>query len=109
MKKLIFAIIILFFSIFVLNIAYANTNLNNNYKAPFYFFYSLNCMHCHDVNVFLNSIKDNYDFNVIEINIEEKNNLDFFVNTMQNFNMTRYGYPVVVINNNIYQGQYNNK
>ena len=53
MKKLIFAIIILFFSIFVLNIAYANTNLNNNYKAPFYFFYSPNCM-CHDVNVFLN-------------------------------------------------------
>lgn len=104
MKKLIFAIIILFFSIFVLNIAYANTNLNNNYKAPFYFFYSPNCMHCHDVNVFLNSIKDNYDFNVIEINIEEKNNLDFFVNTMQNFNMTSYGYPVVVINNNIYQG-----
>lgn len=107
MNKLIFAVISLFLTIFLLNIVSANTNLITNtekYSVPFYFFYSPNCPHCHDVNAFLNSIKDNYDFNAIMINIDEKKNLDFFVKTMQDFNMSSYGYPVIVINNNIYQG-----
>lgn len=106
MNKLLFAVFTLLLAITLFNIAYANTNLeaNNNYNAPFYFFYSPNCPHCHDVNAFLESIKDNYDFNAIMINIDEKKNLDFFVKTMQDFNMKSYGYPVVIINNNIYQG-----
>ncbi len=88
----------------ILSISFLTFGYAEDYNAPFYFFYSPNCPHCHDVNLFLNSIEDKYDFNSIMINIDEKENLDLFVNSMQDFNMRSYGIPVVIINDNIYQG-----
>ena len=109
MNKIFYIVFACLLTISIFQIAYADNLLdsNNTHKAPFYFFYSPSCPHCHDVNLFLNSIENKYDFNVVEINIDEKKNLDLFVKVMQDFNMTSYGYPVVVINNNIYQGSTN--
>jgi glutaredoxin-related protein len=106
MNKIFYIVFACLLTIYIFQIAYADNLLdsNNTHKAPFYFFYSTSCPHCHNVDAFLKSIEDKYDFNAIKINVDLEDNVKFFVKTMQDFNINNYGIPVVVINNKLYQG-----
>lgn len=102
MNKFFLLLFGFFIAINLLNMGYAENN--TNYKAPFYFFYSTSCPHCHNVEEFLKSIENDYDFNVIKVNLDNKENVELFVKVIQDFNSNSYGVPTVIINNKIYQG-----
>lgn len=86
-----------------------DTNVDQNINAsigvgqiPMYLFYSPNCSHCKNVELYLDELKKDYNLNVVAID-RDKNN-SFFLSVVQSFNNKSFGVPVLVINDHFYQG-----
>jgi thiol-disulfide isomerase/thioredoxin len=75
---------------------------NNSGLIPMYLFYSPNCSHCKNVEVYLEELEKDYNLNVVAINRDLNNS--FFVSVVQSFEGTSFGVPVLVINDHFYQG-----
>ncbi len=82
-------------------------NIGNNKDAniSFYFFYSQGCEHCKNVEEHLAQLSGKYKFNAVSLDVKasQKNTL-LFKNILEDFNISDFGVPVVVINNNLYSG-----
>lgn len=90
----------LFFLVFLLIPIKMHANENVN----IYLFYTKSCPHCHDEIEYLNDIKKQYNLSIhlYEINnVEDKNKL---IKVSEYLEVTVYGVPFTVVNNNVITG-----
>jgi len=73
-------------------------------KTEFYLFYSPTCPHCKNVEQYVSTIEDKYDFNMVMVNVQDKRNQELFIKILKDFNSNNYGVPQLVINNKIIAG-----
>lgn len=68
-----------------------------NYEVTMTLFHSNSCGHCHDLKLWLNTIKDSYPYLKIEM-YEASENYDLYTKVKTKFNLEE-GVPLVIIGN----------